>query len=287
MKVASTVGFERAHNELLRDGGRGRVRAGGARVAGAAAAELPAIVELNRGGESAERPDARPAHAAPGRAQARGGRAARRHPHGPAVRRRARRRRHRDHGAAGRLRLQARLARRPRAGGRPDRPRRRRRPARRGPRRRRRHHPLRRLPRGRHDELARGPPPGRADRARRAGLAARSLGGGPRRHPDARRPRARRMGRAATSRAPPSRRTTTSADARRELDADRPIAVVCASGQRAAVGASLLQRHGAATCGTWSTAACRGGSARAGLRLDLELRDLDRGVLELDLEDAR
>jgi hydroxyacylglutathione hydrolase len=31
-----------------------------------------------------------------------------------------------------------------------------------------------------------------------------------------------------------------------ELDADRAIAVVCASGQRAAVGASLLQAHGAA-----------------------------------------
>jgi rhodanese-related sulfurtransferase len=30
-----------------------------------------------------------------------------------------------------------------------------------------------------------------------------------------------------------------------ELDGDRVIAVVCASGQRAAVGASLLQRHGA------------------------------------------
>ena len=30
-----------------------------------------------------------------------------------------------------------------------------------------------------------------------------------------------------------------------ELDRDRPIAVGCASGQRAAVGASLLQRHGA------------------------------------------
>jgi rhodanese-related sulfurtransferase len=30
-----------------------------------------------------------------------------------------------------------------------------------------------------------------------------------------------------------------------ELDAERPIAVVCASGQRAAVGASLLQRYGA------------------------------------------
>jgi hydroxyacylglutathione hydrolase len=30
------------------------------------------------------------------------------------------------------------------------------------------------------------------------------------------------------------------------IDADRPVAVICASGQRAAVGASLLQRHGAA-----------------------------------------
>jgi hydroxyacylglutathione hydrolase len=29
------------------------------------------------------------------------------------------------------------------------------------------------------------------------------------------------------------------------LDPDRPIAVICASGHRAAVGASLLQRHGA------------------------------------------
>jgi rhodanese-related sulfurtransferase len=29
------------------------------------------------------------------------------------------------------------------------------------------------------------------------------------------------------------------------LDPDRPVAVICASGQRAAVAASLLQRHGA------------------------------------------
>jgi rhodanese-related sulfurtransferase len=29
------------------------------------------------------------------------------------------------------------------------------------------------------------------------------------------------------------------------LDAGRPVAVICASGQRAAVGASLVQRHGA------------------------------------------
>ncbi len=30
------------------------------------------------------------------------------------------------------------------------------------------------------------------------------------------------------------------------LDLERPIAVICGSGQRSAVGASLLQRHGAA-----------------------------------------
>jgi rhodanese-related sulfurtransferase len=29
------------------------------------------------------------------------------------------------------------------------------------------------------------------------------------------------------------------------IDPDRPVAVICASGQRAAVGASLLRRHGA------------------------------------------
>jgi hydroxyacylglutathione hydrolase len=29
------------------------------------------------------------------------------------------------------------------------------------------------------------------------------------------------------------------------IDAERPVAVICASGQRAAVGASLLRRHGA------------------------------------------
>ena len=101
-----------------RGGGRGRVRAVGAGVAGAAAAELPrdrGAQPRRRDGRAPRRPAA---DAAPGRAQARGGRAARRHPHGPAVRRRARRRRDRDHRAAGRLRLQARLARRPRAGGR-------------------------------------------------------------------------------------------------------------------------------------------------------------------------
>src|SRR5204862_5721627 len=33
-------------------------------------------------------------------------------------------------------------------------------------------------------------------------------------------------------------------DAPADLDGSRPVAVMCASGQRAAVGASLLQRHG-------------------------------------------
>jgi hydroxyacylglutathione hydrolase len=45
-----------------------------------------------------------------------------------------------------------------------------------------------------------------------------------------------------------------------ELDPDRPLAVVCASGQRSAVGASLLQREGASAVlhvvdggvGTWA-----------------------------------
>jgi rhodanese-related sulfurtransferase len=45
-----------------------------------------------------------------------------------------------------------------------------------------------------------------------------------------------------------------------ELDASRPVAVICASGQRAAVGASLVQRLGASSVlhvvdggvGTWA-----------------------------------
>ena len=46
------------------------------------------------------------------------------------------------------------------------------------------------------------------------------------------------------------------------IDPERPVAVICASGQRSAVGASLLQRHGAREVlhvvgggvGTWTRA---------------------------------
>src|SRR5207342_1425550 len=39
------------------------------------------------------------------------------------------------------------------------------------------------------------------------------------------------------------------------LDPDRAVAVICGSGQRSAVGASLVQRLGWSRCSTWSTAA--------------------------------
>ena len=75
--------------------------------------------------------------------------------------------------------------------------------------------------------------------------AARSLGGRRRRAAAARRSRAGRSGTPATSRGPYIGRTTTFAALPDELDADGSVAVICASGQRAAVGASLLQRFGA------------------------------------------
>jgi len=60
MKIASTIAFERAHNDLLRVEDEDEfVR----RAVGSLGPQPPnfrAIVELNRGGETAERPDARP-----------------------------------------------------------------------------------------------------------------------------------------------------------------------------------------------------------------------------------
>ena len=49
LKVSSTIGFERANQPLLQIERRGRLRAPDDRGAGAAAAELPNIVALNRG----------------------------------------------------------------------------------------------------------------------------------------------------------------------------------------------------------------------------------------------
>ena len=139
------------------------------------------------------------------------------------------------------LRLQARVARRPRAGGRADRPRRRRRPPRRRPRRRRRHHPLRRLPRGRDDELARGPPPGRAHRAASPLDELHERWEADRDACRCSTSASATSGTRATSRA----RSFTpyhdlTGDCPTISTPDGPIAVVCASGQRARSAASLL-----------------------------------------------
>ena len=66
-----------------------------------------------------------------------------------------------------------------------------------------------------------------------------------RRAADPRRARARRVGGRPHPRLASSRPTTTSTRCPDGLDPARPIAVICASGQRAAVGASLVQRYGA------------------------------------------
>ena len=158
MKVSSTIGYERAHNELLADRRRGRVRARARSPSlGPAAAELPG----DRGAQprpAPERDASRPAaHAAPGRAQARRGRARRRRAHRPAS---STTRTSRARSASPRVRagFGTKLAwvadreQRDRA----RRPRRRRRRATPRARRRGRHHEHRRLPRRRDDELARG-----------------------------------------------------------------------------------------------------------------------------------
>ena len=53
------------------------------------------------------------------------------------------------------------------------------------------------------------------------------------------------MGRRATSPARSTRPTTTSTACPAGIDPQRPVAVICGSGQRAASAASLLRRHGA------------------------------------------
>ena len=101
--------------------------------------------------------------------------------------------------------------------------------------------PARRLPARRHDELAPGEAPSRADRADAAGGAARATPSSCRSSTCASAP----SGTRATSPARPSRPGTTSTRVPDGLDPARPIAVVCASGQRAAVAASLVLPRGA------------------------------------------
>ena len=245
MKVASTVAFERAHNELLRVEDEDAFVRSALASLGPQPPNFRAIVEINRGGETADRPDARPL--TPRQVELK-------RAEGALLVDIRTDLQFDDAHVGGAIAITA-----LRAGfgsklawladreqevvliGRDDAdaaPRRR-------PRRRRRHHPLRRLPRRRHDELARGPPPGRADRARRARRPARALGGGPRRRSRSSTSASATSGTPATSPARRSRRTTTCRACRASSTATAPIAVVCASGQRAAVGASLLQAHGA------------------------------------------
>ena len=194
MKVSSTIGFERAHQELLRLTDEDEFVTETTAALGPQPPNFEDIVALNRGPLVETGVEAAPARPAPGRAA-------------------------RDDGALvvdvrtelqfdeahipgavcmtalpRRLRLQARLARRRgRGGGRARRPRRR------GGARSAvtlagavgvRSH--RRLPRRRHDLLAGGAAPGRPDRADDGARAPRSLG---RRGADARRARAVRVGR--------------------------------------------------------------------------------------------
>ena len=60
MKVASTVAFERAHNELLSEEDEDSFVRSSLASLGPQPPNFRAIVELNRGGETADRPDARP-----------------------------------------------------------------------------------------------------------------------------------------------------------------------------------------------------------------------------------
>ena len=60
MKVASTVAFERAHNELLGVEDEDSFVRSALASLGPQPPNFRAIVELNRGGETADRPDARP-----------------------------------------------------------------------------------------------------------------------------------------------------------------------------------------------------------------------------------
>ena len=179
------------------------------------------------------------------RAEARRGCAARRRANRPAVRRRAHRGLDLHPLLQRRLRLEARVARRPRSGDRVHRPRRRRRA--RAPRNLALavgHSQHRRAARGRHDQLAPGAPSGGPHRARRP---PRSCSRGCASEPQLQLldVRERTSGRQDTCRARSSCPGTTSRRCPRSLDAERPIAIICAGGVRAATAASLLKRAGA------------------------------------------
>ena len=241
MKVSSTIGYERAHNALLREPDVERFVDALARHARPAAAELPGDRRAQPRPAAGRRRRGGAADAAPGGAEVQRGRARRRRAHRPAVRRGAHPGRGLHHGAERGLRHAAGVDRRPRAGDRARRPRRRRRAARRQARDGGGHPAAGGVPARRDDELARGGPRRRADRA--PGDRGPVRPG--RRAADRRRARAERVAMRAIF--PGSIHVPYhDIDALPEgIDPALPVAAVCASGQRAAVAASLLARYGA------------------------------------------
>ncbi len=221
------------------------------------------IVALNRGPLRRESVEAHPLAPRQVEQHREGGALLDRRPHRPSVRRRAHPGRGEQHDAPRRLRQQARLAGRHGPGRGPDRTRRRGRPPRGRARRRGRHHPNRRLPQRRHDGLARGEARCPAHRAAHPCRVPRALGGRPRRRSRCWTSASDPSGTPATSPARSTSPITTSDSFPTGIDPERPLGVVCGSGQRAAVGASLraaLRRQ--ARSSTWSKAAFRCGSAQ-------------------------
>ena len=126
MKIASTVGFERAHNALLAETDADALRASGRSPASAPSRRTSRRSSSSTAGRCATtRVEPAPLTAAPGGGAAGAGRAAGRRAHRPAVRRGPRPRRGEHHRAAGRLRLAPGVDRRARRDRRADRRRRR------------------------------------------------------------------------------------------------------------------------------------------------------------------
>ena len=261
MKISSTIGYERAHNPTLRDRRRGRVRRRRARQARAAAPELPrdrraqprAAADRRRSSScrslrarsSRNAPTARcSSTSAPTSSSTR-----RTSPVRSATR-------------CMRAGFGSKLAwiGRPRARDRVHRPRRRRRPPRRAARRRDRHPHA--SPATSHGGMTswrqeRRPADGSS------GSRSTSCRSGPPATPPLQILDVRERSEWDAGHIPGSTLTTWHdiTEVPERLDPDEPIAVICASGQRAATAASLLQRHGASKSSTSSTAACQKSAA--------------------------